>query len=66
MWHVGGEESCIQGFGGKPRGKKTIGRPWRRRENNIKMDLQGVRWGGMNWTGMVLDRDRWRALADSV
>ena len=43
---------------GKPRGKRTLERSWRRWENNIKMDLQGVRWGGMNWIGLCLDRDK--------
>jgi len=43
-----------------------LGRPRRRWENNIKVDLQGMQWGGMNWTGLGLDRDRWWAIADSV
>ena len=44
---IGGEESCMQGFnGGKPEGKRPIGRPRRRWEDNIKMDLQEVVLGG--------------------
>ena len=38
----GGEERCIQGFGGKPEGNSPLGRPKRRLENNIKIDLQEV------------------------
>ena len=44
-----GEEKCIQGFGGKPEGKRLLERPRRRWEDSIKMDLQGVGYGV--WTG---------------
>jgi hypothetical protein len=47
----GGEERCIRVFVGKPEGKRPIGSPRRRRENNIKIDLQEVEWGG--WTGLI-------------
>jgi hypothetical protein len=40
--------------------------PRRRWEDNIKMDLQDLRWGGMEWTDVVQDRDRWRALVNAV
>jgi hypothetical protein len=40
-----GEESCIQGFGGKLKGKRPLGRFRCRSKNNIKLDLQEVRWG---------------------
>jgi hypothetical protein len=43
MWHVWGEERCIQSFGEETR---TLGRPVRVWEDNIKMDLQEIRWGG--------------------
>ena len=51
---------------GKPEGKRPLGRPKRRREDNIKMDLQEV--GGICWDWMELaqDRDRWRALVVTV
>ena len=42
----GGEERCIQGLVGKPEGKRPLGRPRRRWEDNIKMDLQEVGCGG--------------------
>jgi len=48
---------------GKPEGKKPLGRPRRRWENNIKMGLQKVgRGGGMDWIDLAQERDRWRAL----
>jgi hypothetical protein len=43
---------------GKPEGKRPLGRPSRRWEDNIKMDLQEVGGGGMNWIGLSQGRDR--------
>ena len=51
---------------GKPEGKKPLGRPRRRWEDNIKMHLQEVGCGGMDWIELVQDRDRWRALVNAV
>jgi len=51
---------------GKPEGKRPLGRPRRRWEDNINMDLQEVVCGCMNWSELVQDRDRWRALVNSV
>jgi hypothetical protein len=50
----------------KPEGKRRLGRPRRRWESYIKMDLQGVGCGGMNWIELAEDRDRWRSLVDVV
>jgi hypothetical protein len=50
----------------KPEGKRPLGRPRRRWEDNIKMDLQEVGCGGMDWIQLVQDRDRWRALVSAV
>ena len=51
---------------GKPEGKRPLGRPRRRWEDNIKMDLQEVGCGGMDWIDLAQDRDRWRALVNAV
>ena len=51
---------------GKPEGKRPIGRPRRRWEDNIKMDLQEVGCGGVNWIDLAQDRDRWRAIVNAV
>ena len=48
---------------GKPEGKKPLGRPKRRWDDNIKMDLQEVGW---DWIDVVQDRDNWRALVSTV
>jgi len=47
-------------------GKRPLGRPRRRWEDNIKMDLQDVGCWGMNWIRLAQDRDRWRATVNAV
>ena len=51
---------------GKPEGKRPFGRPRRRWEDNIKMDLQKVVCAVMEWIELVQYRDRWRALVNVV
>ena len=51
---------------GKPEGKRPLGRPRRRWEDNIKMDLQEVGCEGMNWIELVEDRDRCRTVVNAV
>jgi hypothetical protein len=51
---------------GKAEGKRLLGRPRHRWLDNIKMDLGEVRWGDVDWFGLAQDRNRWRALVNSV
>jgi len=51
---------------GKPEGKRPTGRPRRRWDDNIKIYLQDVGCGGMDWIELAQDRDRWRALVNAV
>jgi hypothetical protein len=51
---------------GKPEGKRPLGRPRSRWEDNIKMDLQEVGCGGMDWIELAQYRDRWRALVNAM
>ena len=51
---------------GKPEGKRPLGRPRRRWVDNIRMYLQEVGGGYVDWIGLAHDRDRWRALVRAV
>jgi hypothetical protein len=53
---------------GKPEGKRPLGRPRRRWVDNtrIRMDFGEVGWGDVDWIGLAQDRNRWRALVNSV
>jgi hypothetical protein len=51
---------------GKPEGKRLLGRPRRRWVDNIRMDLGDVGWNDVDWIGLAQDRNRWRALVNSV
>jgi len=51
---------------GKPEGKRPLGRPRRRWVDNIRMDLQEVGCGLMDWIGLAQDRDRWQTLVSAV
>jgi hypothetical protein len=51
---------------GKPEGKRPLGRPRHRWEDNIKMVLQKVGCGGMDWIDRAQERNRWRALVNAV
>jgi hypothetical protein len=51
---------------GRPEGKRPLGRPRHRWEDNIKMDLREIEWGGMGWIHMVRDKGQLRALVNMV
>ena len=53
-------------FEGKPEGKRPLGRPRRRWEDNIKMDLQEVGCGVLDWIELAQDRNSWRAIVNAV
>ena len=51
---------------GKPEGKRPLGRPRHRWEDNINMDLQEVGCGDMDWINLAQDRNRWQSLVNVV
>jgi hypothetical protein len=51
---------------GEPEGSRPLGGPRRRWEDNIKMDLREIEWGGTDWIHLVEDRGQWRALVNTV
>ena len=53
-------------WSGKTEGKRPLWRPRQRWEDNIKIDLQEVGRGCMDWIELALDKDRWRALVNAV
>jgi hypothetical protein len=57
---------CIRLLVGNPEGKRPLGRPRHRWVDNIRMDLGEVGWGDVGWIGLAQDRNRWRALVNSV
>jgi hypothetical protein len=61
-----GERGVYRVLVEKPEEKRPLGRPRGRWEDNIKMDLQEVGFGGVGWIGMAQDRDRWRAIVNAV
>ena len=63
---MGEERGPYRVLAGKPEGKRPLGRPTRRCVDNIRMDLQDVGCGYMDWIGLAQDRDRWRTLVRAV
>jgi hypothetical protein len=51
---------------GKSEGKRLLGRPKHRWEDNIKMDVREIWWGGVYWLDLAQDRDQWRAVVNTV
>ena len=68
-WAYGayGEERCVyRVLLGKPEGKRPMWRPRRKWVDNIRMDLQEVVCGYMDWIGLAQGRDRWRTLVSAI
>ena len=63
---VGERRGVYRVLVGKSEGKRPLGRPRRRWEDNITMDIREVGCGSMDWIELAQDRDRWRALANAV
>jgi hypothetical protein len=62
----GGEDSEYRVLVQKPEGKRLLGRPRPRWEDNIKMDLQELGCRGLDWMQVAQDRDRWRTVVNAV
>jgi hypothetical protein len=63
---MGERRGAYRALVGKPEGRRPLGRPRRRWEDKIKMDLSRGWMAGMDWISLVQDRDRWRALVNVV
>jgi len=63
---MGEEKVCIGSWWGKPEGRRSLGRPKHRSVVNIRMDLQKVGCGYMDWIGLAQDSDSWRMLVSAV
>jgi hypothetical protein len=64
MWHAW--ERCLQVLVGRTESKRPLGRPWRRWEDNIKLDLREIGIDGSNWIQLAQDRVQWRAYVNMV
>jgi hypothetical protein len=60
------ERNVYRVFMGKPEEKRPLGRPRRRWQDGISMDLREIGWGSVDWIQMAQDRDRCRALVNTV
>jgi hypothetical protein len=65
MWHAW-ERKLYKVLVGKPEGKRPLGRPRRRWEDEIRMDLREIGLGCVDWIRLPQDRDRWRAVVSAV
>jgi hypothetical protein len=63
---MGEERNMYRVLMGKPEGKRPLGRPRRRWGNGIRMDLREIGWGSVDWIHLAQDRDRWRAVVNTV
>ena len=60
------ENKTIENFGRKPEGKRPLGLPRRRWEDNIRVDLGKVEWVGVLWNLLAQDRNKWQAVVSTV
>jgi hypothetical protein len=63
---MGEERNVYRVLTGKPEGKRPLGRPRRRWEDGIRIDLREIGWGSVDWIQLAQDMDRWRALVQTV
>jgi hypothetical protein len=63
---MGEERKVYKVLVGKPEGKRPLGRPRRRWENGIRMDLREIGWGSVEWIQLAQGSDRWRAVVNTV
>jgi hypothetical protein len=65
MWHAW-ERNVCRVLMGKPEGKRSLGRPRRRWEDGIRMDLREIGGASVDWIQLAQDRDRWRTPVNTV
>jgi hypothetical protein len=58
--------NAYKSFTEEPKRKRPVGRPRRRGEDSIRMNLKKVGWGGVDWMHLAQDRDQWRAVVNTV
>jgi hypothetical protein len=63
---MGEERNVYRVLIGKPEGKRPLTRPKRRWEDRIKMDVRDIDWGSVDWIQLAQDRDRWRAIVNTM
>jgi hypothetical protein len=63
---IGEERNVCSVLIGKPEGKRPLGIPRRRWEDGIRMDLREIGWGSVDWMQLAQDKDRWRALVNTM
>ena len=63
---MGEEREMHRVLVGKPEGRRPLGRPRGRWADNIRIDLQEVEYGYMDWIGLAQGRDRWRTLVSAI
>jgi hypothetical protein len=65
VWHAW-DRNVYRVLMGKPEGKRPLGKQRRRWEDGIRMDFREIGWGSVDWIQLAQDRDRWRALVNTV